>query len=76
MSGNLWKVSDQLDDGDILMMQKEFVTLAEGADYYGYGLNTFTKVARKAGAVYKVEKRVLVRRDIFEDYLRRTRTKG
>lgn len=70
MSGNLWMFSDQLDDEDALMMQRDFLTYYQGADYYGLGLKVFTRLAHEAGAVYKLGKRVLVRRDIFEEYLR------
>ncbi len=75
MSGNLWMFSDQLDDEDALMMQRDFVTYYQGADYYGLGLKVFTRLAHEAGAVYKLGKRVLVRRDIFEEYLRILRAK-
>ena len=34
MSGNLWMFSDMLDDEDAKMIQREFVTYYEGADYY------------------------------------------
>ena len=37
MSGNLWMFSDQLDDEDALMMQRDFLTYYQGADYYGLG---------------------------------------
>ena len=30
MSGNLWMFSDQLDDEDALMMQRDFVTYYQG----------------------------------------------
>ena len=75
MSGNLWMFSDMLDDEDAKMMQHEFVTYYEGADYYGLGLKVFTRLAHEAGAVYKIGKRVLIRRDIFEEYLRILRRK-
>ena len=75
MSGNLWMFSDQLDDEDALMMQRDFLTYYQGADYYGLGLKVFTRLAHEAGAVYKLGKRVLVRRDIFEEYLRFLRAK-
>lgn len=70
MSGNLWKFSDQLDDVDAIMMQKDYITLKEGADYYNFSLKTFTRIAREAGAVYKIGKMVRIRRDILEEYLR------
>lgn len=75
MSGNLWMFSDMLDDEDAKMMQHEFVTYYECADYYGLGLKVFTRLAHEAGAVYKIGKRVLIRRDIFEEYLRILRRK-
>lgn len=37
MSGNLWMFSDLLDDEDIEMLQHDFITYYQGADYYGLG---------------------------------------
>ena len=76
MSGNLWKFSDQLDDVDAIMIQKDYVKLKEGADYYNFSLKVFTKIAREAGAVYKIGKMVRVRRDILEEYLRCIQSKN
>ncbi len=70
MSGNLWMFSDMLDDEDIEMLKHDFITYYQGADYYGLGLKVFTRMAREAGAVYKIGKKVLIRRSIFEEYLR------
>ena len=70
MSGNLWMFSDMLDDEDIEMWKRDFITYYQGADYYGLGLKVFTRMAREAGAVYKIGKKVLIRRSIFEEYLR------
>lgn len=70
MSGNLWMFSDMLDDEDIEMLKRDFITYYQGADYYGLGLKVFTRMAREAGAVYKIGKKVLMRRSIFEEYLR------
>lgn len=71
MSGNLWMFSDMLDDEDIEMLKHEFITYYQGADYYGLGLKVFTRMAHEAGAVYKLGKKVLIRRTMFEEYLRR-----
>ncbi len=71
MSGNLWMFSDMLDDKDIEMQKHDFITLYQGADYYGLGLKSFTRMAREAGAVYKIGKKVLIRRTIFDEYLRK-----
>ena len=70
MSGNLWMFQDMLDDEDIEMLKRDFITYYQGADYYGLGLKVFTRMAREAGAVYKIGKKVLIRRSIFEEYLR------
>lgn len=70
MSGNLWMFSDKLDDEDIEIMKHEFITYYQGADYYGLGLKLFTRLAHEAGAVYKIGKKVLIRRTIFDEYLR------
>lgn len=70
MSGNLWMFSDMLDDEDLEMLKRDFITYYQGADYYGLGLKVFTRMAREAGAVYKIGKKVLIRRSIFEEYLR------
>ena len=73
MSGNLWMVSDLLDDEDLTMMQRDFITYYQGADYYGLGLKVFTRLAHEAGAVYKLGRNVLVRRTILKSiFARRT----
>ena len=69
MSGNLWMFSDKLDDEDIEILKHEFITYYQGADYYGHGLKMFTRLAHEAGAVYKIGKKVLTRRTIFDAYL-------
>lgn len=71
MSGNLWMFSDKLDDEDIEILKHEFITYYQGADYYGLGLKMFTRLAHEAGAVYKIGKKVLIRRTIFDEYLRK-----
>lgn len=71
MSGNLWMFSDMLDDEDIEILKHEFITYYQGADYYGLGLKVFTRLAHEAGAVYKIGKKVLIRRTIFDAYLRK-----
>ena len=71
MSGNLWMFSDMLDDEDIEMQKHDFITLYQGADYYGLGLKVFTRMAREAGSVYKIGKKALIRRTIFDEYLKK-----
>ena len=50
--------------------ERDFITYYQGADYYGLGLKVFTRMAHEAGSVYKIGKKVLIRRSIFEEYLR------
>ena len=71
MSGNIWKLSDQIDDVDVEMLRHDFITLREGMEYYHLNEKPMVRLAREAGAVYKIGKMVRVRRTIFEEYLRR-----
>ena len=72
MSGNIWKLADQIDDMDVEMLRHDFITLREGMEYYHLNEKPMVRLAREAGAVYKIGKMVRVRRTIFEAYLRRT----
>lgn len=60
MSGLLWKYSGLLDDEDILFAQHEYISFKQGEDYYGIGEKHFVRMAREAGAVYKIGKMVRV----------------
>ena len=71
MSGDIWKFSDQIDDMDTEMLRHDFITLREGMEYYRLNEKPMVRLAREAGAVYKIGKMVRVRRTIFEEYLRR-----
>lgn len=73
MSGNAWMFSDQIDDEDMEFMQHEYVTYNMASEYYGLGLKPVTRLSHEAGAVYKIGKKVLIRRSIFEAYLREQR---
>lgn len=73
MSGNVWMFSDQIDDEDLAFTAHEFVTYSMACDYYGLGLKPVTRMAHECGAVYKIGKKVLIRRSIFEGYLRKQR---
>ena len=50
-------------------IKKKFVRYKEGAEFYSLGLNKFMQMAKDANATYKLDKVVLVNRDIFEEYL-------
>ncbi|MSS14060.1 excisionase [Porcincola intestinalis] len=71
MSGCIWKFSDQIDDVDVEMLHRDFITFREAMEYYGLNEKPVVRLAREAGAVYKIGKMVRVRRTIFEAYLRR-----
>ena len=73
MSGNVWMFSDQIDDEDMEFMQHEYVTYNMASEYYGLGLKPVTRLSHDAGAIYKIGKKVLIRRSIFEAYLREQR---
>lgn len=70
MKGNLWKVSDLLDETDIRFAQKQFFDLRSGYEYYGLTEKVLMRMAKEAGALYKIYTTYRVRRDLFEAYLR------
>ena len=70
MKGNLLKVSDLLDETDIRFAQKQFFDLRSGYEYYGLTEKVLMRMAREAGALYKIYTTYRVRRDLFETYLR------
>jgi len=70
MKGNLWKVSDLLDETDIRFAQKQFFDLRSGYEYYVLTEKVLMRMAREAGALYKIYTTHRVRRDLFETYLR------
>ena len=70
MAGDIWKYSDRLDDIDIAMLRKDFITYEQGQKYYGMGDKAFIRMAHEAGAVYKIGKAVRVNRKILEAYMR------
>ena len=76
MKGNLWKVSDLLDETDIRFAQKQFFDLRSGYEYYGLTEKVLMRMAREAGALYKIYTTYRVRRDLFETYLREQYRKG
>ena len=72
MSGKLWMFSDQLDDEDLKFARHSFFRYADGIAYYRLTEKTITRLAKEAEAIYKIDgKMVLVRRDLFESYLRK-----
>ena len=38
--------------------------------YYGLGMKPVIRMSHECGAIYKIGRKVLIRRSIFEEYLR------
>lgn len=68
MSGNVWMFSDEIDDEDLEFMSHDYVTYNMACEYYRLGIKPVVRMAHEAGAVYKIGKKVLIRRSIFEAY--------
>jgi len=49
--------------------QKKFVSYDEGKELYSVGLHMFQEIAKEAGAVYHIKRRVLVNTKIIDQYL-------
>lgn len=70
MTGKVWMFSHLVDDEDLAFMQHEFVSYAQAMEYYGLGYKPVVRLSHISGSVYKIGKKVLIRRSIFEAYLR------
>lgn len=55
--------------------RKRFVRYKEGAELYSMCQSKFEDMAKEAGAIYKLNKLVLVNCDVFEEYLETFRIK-
>lgn len=49
--------------------EKKFVRYKDGCEIYAMGLSKFQELAKKAGAVYKINHMALVNTEILDDYL-------
>jgi len=49
--------------------RKKFVRYDEGAILYSVGINTFRRIAKEAGAIYRLGGTVLVNTQIVDEYL-------
>ncbi len=54
---------------------KRFVRYKEGSELYSMCQSKFEDMAKEAGAIYKLNKLVLVNCDVFEEYLETFRIK-
>ena len=55
--------------------RKRFARYKEGAELYSMCQSKFEDMAKEAGAIYKLNKLVLVNCDVFEEYLETFRIK-
>jgi hypothetical protein len=51
------------------IIEKKFVRYKEGAVIYSMSQSKFERMAKAAGAVYKLNKMVLVNCEVFEQFL-------
>lgn len=51
MPGDIWKFSDQIDDFDIAMLRRDFITSQQGMRYYNIGEKPFIRLAREGRKV-------------------------
>ena len=70
MHSKVWMFSHLIDDEDLAFLQREFVSYQQAMDYYGLGYKPVVRLSHISGSVYKIGKKVLIRRSIFEEYLR------
>ena len=54
---------------DMKVVNKKYVSTKEAMELYSMGWETLRKVAEEAGAVYKINRKVLINTEVFEDYL-------
>lgn len=70
MHSKVWMFSHLIDDEDLAFLQREFVSYQQAMDYYGLGYKPIVRLSHISESVYKIGKKVLIRRSIFEEYLR------
>ena len=54
---------------EMKVMNKKFVTIKEGVELYSMGHENLRKFAEEAGAVYKINRKILINAAVFEEYL-------
>lgn len=62
------RYSDTYPEIDIMT---EFADMAN--DYYGAGMKPVTRMPHECGAIYKIGRKILIRKSIFEEYLHEQR---
>lgn len=54
---------------DMKVMNKKFLTMWEGVELYSMGHENLRKIAEEAGAIYKINRKILINAAVFEEYL-------
>lgn len=49
--------------------KKKFIRYKDGSELYSMGITKFQEIAKKAGAVYKINQMVLVNTEILDRYI-------
>ena len=73
MPGQAWKYSGELDERDLAFLHHDFITIPMGIEYYGYSERPLIRLAKDAGAFYKIGKMTRINRKQFDAYLREQR---
>jgi TnpA family transposase len=55
---------------------KKFVRYREGSKMYSMGISKFQEIAKKAGAIYKINQMVLVNTEILDHYIEKFKVIG
>lgn len=76
MQGKAWMFSHLIDDEDLAFLEHEFISYRQAMEYYQLGYKPIVRLSHISGSVYKVGKKVLIRRSIFEEYLRKYIKRG
>ena len=61
---------------EMKVMNKKFISIREGMELYSMGADAIRDLAEKSGALYKVQRRVLINAAVFEEYLESFRVWG
>lgn len=66
MHGKVWMFSNLIDDEDLVFLEHDFISYQQAMEYYKLGYKPVVRLAHVSGAVYKIGKKVLIRRSILK----------
>lgn len=61
--------TDEIMNDLVTTGKKKWVRYSEGAEMYSMGYHSFIRLAREAGAVYRINRIVLVNTEKLDEYL-------